>query len=67
MAEILELAQLLQHDRVAQVQVLCGRVQPELDPQRPALRQALLERSVGAHFYRVAGKELRGGFHRTQC
>ena len=60
MPEVLELAQLLQHDRVAEVQVRRGRVQAELDAQRPALRQALLERPVRAHLDGVAGEELRG-------
>ena len=34
---VLELAQLAQHDRVAEVDVGRGRVDPELDAQRPAL------------------------------
>ena len=38
-AEVLELAQLLEHDREAEVDVRRGRVDPELDPQRPAERQ----------------------------
>ena len=35
MAGLLELAQLLEHDRVAEVDVGRGRVDAELDPQRP--------------------------------
>ena len=58
--EVLELAQLLQDHRVAEVEVLRGGVQTELDPERSALRQTLLEQPVRAHIYRVAGEELRG-------
>ena len=47
-AEVLELAQLLQHDGVAEVQVGRGRVQAELDAQRAALGEALLERAARA-------------------
>ena len=65
--EVLELAQLLQHDGVAEVQVGRRRVQAELDAQRPALGQALLERARGRHLDRVAGQELRRGFHPGQC
>ena len=42
MPEVLELAQLLQHDRVAEVDVGRRRVEAELDAQRPALRAAEL-------------------------
>ena len=41
-AGVLELAQLAQHDRVAEVDVGRRRVDPELDPQRPALRARAL-------------------------
>ena len=40
MAGVLELAQLREHDRVAEVQVGRGRVEPELDAQRAARRRA---------------------------
>jgi hypothetical protein len=50
-----------------QVQVLGGRVEPELDPERPALGEALLERPVRAHFDRIAAQELRWGIHPAQC
>ena len=40
MAEVLELAQLLQHDGVPQVQVRRGRVQAELHAQRTPLAGA---------------------------
>ena len=42
-ARVLELAQLLQHDGVAEVDVGRGRVEAELDPQRPALALGELE------------------------
>ena len=54
MAGVLELAQLLQHDRVAEVEVGRGRVQAELDAQRAAAREALLERARGQAVDRVA-------------
>ena len=43
---VLELAQLLEHDRVAEVDVGGGRVEAELDPQRPAFGEPLLERAL---------------------
>ena len=46
-AGVLELAQLLQHDGVPEVDVRGGRVEPELDPQRAAARQLLRERPAG--------------------
>ena len=42
-AEVLELAQLLQHDREAEMDVRRGRVDPELDPQRTAQRKLAFE------------------------
>ena len=45
-AGVLELAQLLQHDRVSEVDVGRGRVDPELHPQRPPLRAGALELSL---------------------
>jgi hypothetical protein len=73
-AGVLELAQLLQHDRVAEVDVRGGRVEAELDPQRPAARQLLRERPAGEVVDGVA-RELRrhaGGLrgrliHPAQC
>ena len=47
-AGVLELAQLRQHDGVAEVDVGRGRVEPELDAQRAALREALRERALRA-------------------
>jgi hypothetical protein len=58
--EILELAQLLQHDGVAQMQVRCRRVQTELDAQRRTGRQALLERTRREAVHGVAS-QLCGG------
>src|SRR5690606_13837754 len=60
-AEVLELAHLVQQHRVAQVQVGGGRVEPGLDPQRapqlePGLQLLALEDLVGA-----AGEQLQGG------
>ena len=43
---------------MAEVQIGRGRVQTELDAQRPALGQALLERPSGRHVDGVAGEEL---------
>ena len=43
MAEVLELAQLLQHDGVAEVDVGRGRVEPELDAQLAALARGGLQ------------------------
>ena len=43
MAEVLELAQLLQHDRVAEVDVGRGRVQAELGAQLAPLARGGLE------------------------
>ena len=43
MAQVLELAQLAQHDRVAQVDVGSGGVDPQLDPQRPSFGPRLHE------------------------
>ena len=59
--EVLELAELLQHDRVAEVQVRRGGVQAELDPQRPALGQALLERPFGRAPRRRCGRGTDAG------
>jgi hypothetical protein len=74
-AQILELAQLLQHDGVAEVDVGGRRVQAELDAQLPSLAlgegelglQAPARKGVGG----VAG-EVRGGVrgvlgHPAQC
>jgi hypothetical protein len=72
--EVLELAQLLEHDRVPEVNVGGGRVEPELHPQRPALGKALLERPLRQAIHRVAGEMgrrpggLGSGFcHPPQC
>ena len=74
MARVLELAQLLQHDGVAEMDVGGGRVEPELDPQRAAFGEPSLEGSVGEAVDRVAGEMggrlsgVRGGFwHPAQC
>ena len=71
---VLELAQLLEHDRVAEVDVGGGRVEPELDPQRPALGEPPLERPGGQAIDRIAGEVggraggLGSGFcHPAQC
>ena len=40
---VLELPQLAQHNRMSEVDVRRSRVDPELDPQRPALRAGDLE------------------------
>ena len=46
-AEVLELPELLEHDRVAEMDVRRGRVDPELDPERALLRELALERPSG--------------------
>ena len=60
MSEVLELAQLAQHDRVTQRQLAAGRVDAELDPQRPArllgLGETAAERTGRQHL-RGAGRE----------
>jgi hypothetical protein len=73
-AEVLELAQLLEHDRVAEVDVGGGRVEAELRPQRPAFGQALLERTLREAVDRIASEVgrraggLGSGFcHPPQC
>ncbi len=71
MAGVLELAQLLQHDGVAEVDVGGGRVEPELDPQRAALGEAAFERPGGQAIDRISGEvggQVGGGFgHPPQC
>ncbi len=57
---LLELAQLLEHDRVAEVDVGRGRVDAELDPQRPAGGELLLEPPRRQHVDRVA-RQVRHG------
>ena len=47
MAGILELAHLVQQDRVAKVQVGRGRIETGLDPQRAPERELFLE--LGSH------------------
>ena len=47
MAHVLELAQLAQDDRVAEVDVGRGGVDAELHPQRPALAELPLEGALG--------------------
>jgi hypothetical protein len=54
MALLLELAQLLEDDRVAQVDVGGCRVDAELHPQRAVALQLLLEPPGGQHVDRVA-------------
>ena len=57
-AGVLELAQLAEHDRVAQVDVGRGRVDPELDAQRAAERQLALELAGREHVDRAGRKAL---------
>jgi hypothetical protein len=52
----LELPQLLEHDHVAEVDVGGGRVDAELDAQRPARGEALLEHPGGQHVDRAEGQ-----------
>ena len=55
-AEILELAELLEHDREAEVDVGRGRVDPELHAQWPAERQLALEAALGQAVDGVTGQ-----------
>jgi hypothetical protein len=73
-AQVLELAKLGQHDRVAEVDVGCRRVEAELDAQRTTVREPLRERPAGKAVDRVAGQLGgrarglgRGCFHPRQC
>ena len=54
---LLELGQLREHDAVAEVDVGRGRVDAELDPQRPALGELLGEAALGQRLLRP-GQEL---------
>jgi hypothetical protein len=72
--EVLELPQLLQDDRVAEVDVGGGRVEAELDAQRSPCPSGLLEaRGKGSHRQGVRGVPRQevgiggGGFHRDGC
>ncbi len=55
--QVLELAQLAQHDRVAEVDVGRGGIDAQLDPQRPPLGQLLLQPALGERVDGVAGEE----------
>jgi hypothetical protein len=73
-AGVLELAQLLEHDRVPEVDVRGRRVQAELDPQRAAAGELLRERAAREVVDGVAREVRRrfGGlqgrfFHPDQC
>ena len=55
-AGVLELAQLAEHDRVAQMDVRGRRVDPELDAQRPAERQLALELALRKDVDGVGGE-----------
>ena len=59
MAEVLELAQLLQDDRVAEVDVGRGRVEAELDAQLAPLARGLRELALEAALR--AGRRRRCG------
>ena len=75
MAEVLELAQLLQDDRVAEVDVGRRRVEAELHAQLATVAGGLLELALEPPLRQgvdgVAGQErggVRGGLgHPTQC
>ena len=60
MPGVLELPQLAEHDRMAQVDVGCGRVDAELHAQRPrllgGLRELLRQRPRGQRIDRVRGE-----------
>jgi hypothetical protein len=56
-AQILELAQLSQHDRVAKVDVGRGRVHAQLHAQRAALGELPLELPLGQRIDGISGEE----------
>ena len=60
MAPVLELAQLVEDDGVAEVDVGGRRVDPELDPQRTQRCELLGEHAVGQHVDRVT-RQVRHG------
>ena len=70
MAEVLELAELLQDHRVAEVDVGRGGVQAELHAQRTALRELALQLTGREAVDGVAREERGvrgGGDHGRQC
>ena len=70
MAQVLELAELLQDHRVAEVNVRRRGVQTELHAQRTALRELALELAGREAVDGVAREELGvrgGGGHGRQC
>ena len=56
MARALEIAQLLERDRMAQVQVGRRRIHPELDSQRPAVGELRRQLGMGDYFDGVAAE-----------
>ena len=62
MPEILELAELLQHDRVPEVDVAGGGIQSQLDPQRAALGEPRREHAFRVDLDRIA-REVDGSLH----
>jgi hypothetical protein len=69
--EVLELAQFLEDDGVAEVDVGGGGVEPELDAERPAFGEPTLERPARQAVDRipdeVGGLVGRGFCHPAQC
>ena len=59
MTLLLELPQLAEDDGMPEVDVGRGRVDPELDPQRPALGELLLQPAGGQDVDRVS-REIHG-------
>ena len=59
-AGVLEVAQLAQHDRVAEVDVGRGRVDPQLDAQRAPERELALELARRQHLGGAAHERLEG-------
>ena len=57
MAEVLELTQLAQHHRVAQVDVRSGGIHAELDPQWAPLTELALELAPGQRVDGVSGEK----------
>ena len=58
MPEVLEQPQAPQHDREAEMDVGCGRVDPQLHPQRPARLELGAQLLLGDDVDRARGQEL---------
>ena len=62
-AKILQLAHLVQHHGVAEVDIRRGRIESELDPQRPAARELGGEFGLHQHLVRATFDRSELGCH----